>query len=74
MPIFEFTCRKCGHRFEEILSHADVQAGTPVCTACGSKRTQREMSSFAMGGAGTASGELPCGQPPGSCGGGGGFT
>ena len=27
MPLYEFTCRKCGHQFEELLSLSDAAAG-----------------------------------------------
>jgi putative FmdB family regulatory protein len=71
VPIFEFTCRKCGAGFEEILSLAELEAGELVCPACGSDRVERTVSTFAAGSVGgaTAGGR-------GACGGGlgGGFT
>jgi len=70
MPLFEFTCRKCGHVFEEILSLAELQEGAPHCPSCGSRRTERGLSTFNTG---SASGEAPCGAPAGGCGS-GGFT
>jgi putative FmdB family regulatory protein len=70
MPLFEFTCRKCGHVFEEILSLADLEEGVPACPSCGSPRTERALSTFNTGSAGS---EAPCGAPAGSCGT-GGFT
>lgn len=30
VPIFDFKCRSCGHRFEQLVRH-DV---TPACPAC----------------------------------------
>ncbi|HPF69631.1 MAG TPA: zinc ribbon domain-containing protein [Candidatus Krumholzibacteria bacterium] len=50
MPLYEFTCRKCGHVFEELLSLADVQAGKVACPACKSKAVDKGFSSFATSG------------------------
>jgi putative FmdB family regulatory protein len=45
MPIFEYTCRKCGKLFEKlILGKSSVE---PVCPECGSKRVERKFSAFA---------------------------
>jgi putative FmdB family regulatory protein len=41
MPIYEFDCRECGNRFEELV--AGKVLGT-VCPRCGSRRTLRRMS------------------------------
>ncbi len=70
MPLFEFTCRKCGTLFEEILSLADLELGPPKCPNCGSQRTERGLSTFSTS---SATGKAPCGAPPGGCGV-GGFT
>ena len=44
MPLFEFTCSRCGERFEDlVLSEKDV----PVCPACGATSVNRELSVFA---------------------------
>lgn len=43
MPIYEFECEECGARFEELVAAAAVVA----CTACGSERTRRLLSSVA---------------------------
>ena len=42
MPIYEFLCGECGHRFEEL-----VAAGTETnaCPACGTASAKRIMSS-----------------------------
>jgi putative FmdB family regulatory protein len=69
MPLYEFLCRKCGHRFEELLTSAEAEAGKVPCPACGSKRVEREFSAFATGSGGTG------GMPAGGSGcGPGGFT
>lgn len=43
MPIYDFTCRHCGHSFEQL-----VKAGeTPACPACGKKQVERAFPSSA---------------------------
>lgn len=37
MPIFEFECKQCGARFEELVA----APGDAACAACGSARTER---------------------------------
>jgi putative FmdB family regulatory protein len=32
MPIYEYQCKKCGHRFEKMQSHS---APAPACPKCG---------------------------------------
>lgn len=64
MPIFEFVCQQCRHGFEEILTHAQLEAGEAVCPACGSQKVERALSSFATG----ASPAGGCGAPAGGCG------
>lgn len=63
MPLYEFTCRKCGHVFEELLSMSELDQGKLKCPACKSARVEKGFSSFATGAA-TARG----------CGSSGGFT
>ncbi|MCB1184795.1 zinc ribbon domain-containing protein [bacterium] len=67
MPLYEFACRKCGHRFEELMTAAELAEKKLKCPACGSPRTERELSGFATGSSG---GGFPAG---GGCGQ-GGFT
>jgi putative FmdB family regulatory protein len=31
MPIFEYTCKACAHRFEALV----LKGGAPACPACG---------------------------------------
>lgn len=70
MPLYEFTCSKCGKTFEELLALADLATAAVACPHCDSKDVQRGLSSFATGGGGTA-GSSGCG---GGCGGGRGFS
>jgi putative FmdB family regulatory protein len=69
MPLYEFSCRKCGHRFEELVALADMKAGLVKCPACQSKRVEKGLSSFATGQAADSVG----GPTGGGCGS-GGFT
>ena len=63
MPLFEFRCRDCGKQSELLLRGGEKA----VCPACGSRRMEKELSTFAaVSGGGTA----PCGLPGGDCGGG----
>ena len=72
MPLYEFTCKKCGHHFEELMTLSEVESGKTKCPACSSKRIERGFSSFATGG-GDSLGSS--GFSGGGCGsGGGGFT
>ena len=57
MPIFEYTCSKCGEAFS-VLKLGSTEVDTN-CPKCGSADTAKQMSSF-------------CSVAPGSSGGAGG--
>jgi len=74
MPLFEYECRGCGHRFE----HLTRAGAEPECPSCASADLQKLLSVFAVGANGGASKtfEMPsssacghCGDPrgPGAC-------
>ncbi|MBG0789425.1 MAG: zinc ribbon domain-containing protein [Desulfovibrionaceae bacterium] len=44
MPIYEYTCKDCGHEFEELVFSLDA---LPPCPQCGSERTEKLMSACA---------------------------
>ncbi len=69
MPMFEYVCRACGERFEELRSAKSEEPG-PVCPECGSGDVVKLLSSFAAGPSGAGRG----GSSAGSCGGPGRFT
>lgn len=46
MPLFEYTCRGCGHRFETLVT-ASRQA---VCPSCRSTDLEKLFSTFAARG------------------------
>ena len=41
MPIFEYTCAACGHRFEKLVRR-DITP--PPCDACGDARVERNLT------------------------------
>jgi len=64
MPIFEYSCLKCGSRFEKLLKSGSVDG--IVCPGCGSDQVEKEFSVFATG---TSAPSAPA-APPGCSGGG----
>ncbi len=62
MPIFEYVCKQCDHRFELIVNGATAVA----CPACASRRLEKQLSVFA-----TSVKRQPAGRadvPAGPCG------
>ncbi len=45
MPIYEYRCKGCGERFEELVSASAKSA--PPCPACGTRGAKRLYSMFA---------------------------
>ncbi|MFL5906192.1 MAG: FmdB family zinc ribbon protein [Solirubrobacterales bacterium] len=46
MPIYEFACQSCGHRFEELVgSHVGVEEARVTCPDCGSGEVERLLAS-----------------------------
>ena len=48
MPLFEYQCRTCGHRFEALV----VGSRTPACPRCASEDLEKQYSTFGCGGPG----------------------
>ncbi|MEZ5357324.1 MAG: zinc ribbon domain-containing protein [Candidatus Zixiibacteriota bacterium] len=69
MPLYEYSCKECGHRFEELVS--SMSAENPPCPSCGNKQTDKLLSTFAAS-TGATSTTPSCGMK-GGCGG-RGFT
>ena len=71
MPIFEYACQECGHKFETLVRSHTV----PTCPRCHSTQLEKKLSVFAT--ATPAAAAMPamagpcgtCGHPdgPGSC-------
>jgi len=73
MPLYEYRCNDCDHRFE-ILQRMGEGADGLACPSCGKPRLEKQFSTFAAssGGAASSSSASACGA--GGCGGGAGFT
>jgi putative FmdB family regulatory protein len=45
VPIYEFACQSCGHRFEELVgSHVGVESADVSCPECGKATVERLIS------------------------------
>lgn len=72
MPLYEYTCNACRTKFEQLVRTAERDDGIP-CPECGSSKTARALSVFAVSAdqKGAGSGETPacgrCGEMRGSC-------
>ena len=66
MPIYEYQCKSCDAKFEKLVHGMSTGADgpSPACPECGSARTTRELSVFAVGAQGQGAGAAP---PPGMC-------
>jgi putative FmdB family regulatory protein len=65
MPLFEYRCEACGHRFEH-LTRAGV---TPKCPKCQNERLDKQLSTFAVSVQGSASApSFAADSPCASCG------
>jgi putative FmdB family regulatory protein len=51
MPLFEFACQACGHRFETLVTGSR----TPSCPVCASTALDKLISSFATSSGGRQS-------------------
>jgi putative FmdB family regulatory protein len=46
VPIYEFLCESCGHRFEELVgATGGIQVAEVTCPECGSAKVERQASS-----------------------------
>ena len=60
MPLYEYHCRECDTRFEELVFNREAAI---VCRKCGSDKVSQLLSTFAVaGGAGRAPEPGPCGS------------
>lgn len=62
MPIYEYSCSKCGHEFELLVRSSTI----PDCPSCHSTALEKRLSVFAT--AGAKSEAAPASAPCGSCG------
>ncbi len=72
MPLYEYTCRSCGARFE-VLQRIGANGEGLTCPKCGSVEVAKQFSTFAssMSGAGAP---MPCGASSSAGCGSGGFS
>ncbi len=56
MPIYEYTCQKCGREFEELVSVSAEK--NPPCPSCNSEDTEKRLS--AIGSTSGAGGNASC--------------
>ncbi|HYM50924.1 MAG TPA: zinc ribbon domain-containing protein [Candidatus Limnocylindrales bacterium] len=70
MPIYEFACTDCQHRFD-VFGGYDSREATQVCPSCEGTRTRALFSTVAVTGS-ASEGEAPAVSGGGGCGGCGG--
>ncbi len=66
MPIYEFRCQACGHKFDKLCSLGETGQNVP-CPQCQANNSQRIMSGFAAKSVGKNGLSTPMGGA-GSCG------
>ncbi|HET6247211.1 MAG TPA: zinc ribbon domain-containing protein [Tepidisphaeraceae bacterium] len=74
MPVYEYTCQACNKKFD-YLARTMSGEHKVSCPECGSPKTARALSVFAVGantgGKASSASDVPmcgrCGQAPGSC-------
>jgi len=67
MPMYDFRCRECDTRFEELVRGSSDQENVR-CPSCGSAEVQRQVSAAAlMGGASGGSGRSSSAPSRPSC-------
>lgn len=69
MPLYEYRCRDCHHRFEVLQRLGDGPEGL-ICPQCGAEAPTRQLSTFATTSSSTQASAGGCGAP--ACG--AGFT
>ncbi len=71
MPLYEYQCRDCGHRFE-VLQRMGAGAEGLDCPSCGDERLEKLLSSFSAsssnGGSAAASATTGAGCGAPACG------
>lgn len=70
MPLYEYRCPECGHRFE-ILQRMGEGAEGLACPRCGAGKVEKQFSTFAASSTGGGGDAASCGNA--GCGS-GGFT
>ncbi len=50
MPIYEYVCSACGHRFEKLVRSISTGESKVDCPRCQEHEAERAVSTFALGG------------------------
>jgi putative FmdB family regulatory protein len=58
MPIFEYLCAECGHKFEAIV----LGEQKAECPKCHTAKLEQQLSRFSAHAHGSAPAATPCGQ------------
>ena len=64
MPLFEYLCKDCDHRFEALV----YGSNQPACPSCHGKKLEQQLSVFAVGAAKAPVRSQPARGACGSCG------
>jgi putative FmdB family regulatory protein len=51
MPLYEYECRECGHRFEALVTGSQ----RPECPKCKSPNLEKQLSAFGVGSSSSSS-------------------
>jgi putative FmdB family regulatory protein len=43
MPLYDYECTRCGHRFERVMKVGETEL---ACPACGTEETKRRLAPF----------------------------
>lgn len=57
MPVYEYTCKSCNKSFEKLLRTMSDEV--VPCPSCGSKKTERQLSVFAVSAESSKGADLP---------------
>lgn len=68
MPIFEYTCRRCDHRFETIVLSSQEKIACPKCASASVEKQLSVFSARASGKEASESAGGGCGCTPQTCG------
>jgi putative FmdB family regulatory protein len=66
MPLYEYGCRACGTKFEQIRKASERLATLP-CPSCGAEETSLRLSTPGFVGTANTGPSNACGLPPGGC-------
>ena len=66
MPLYEYACEQCGNKFEQLVRTMNTETAKVKCPKCGSEKTARALSVFAVGAEG--GGKTGSDSAPGMCG------